>query len=174
MTSNFAELNPGAQPLGAVSAFVNEFIDAVAPTHLFDDFTRQETAQLSQYLECFGLPRQSVVMREGEPEDFLAILVTGRAVILKGAGENRRVVSVVQPGEMVGELSLFDARIRTASCVTTEPSDFGVLTIDGLKSMLAEHPRLGNKFLIMLLRNNATRIRESIDSLPDEQLKPYL
>ena len=170
MTSNFAELHPTAEPLGAVSGFVNEFIGAVAPRDLFDDFSRQETALLTEYLECFGVPRNSVVMRDGEEGDFLAILVTGGAVVMKGPEDRTRVVEVLRPGQMVGELSLIDGRRREGSCVTTEPSDFGVLNVAGLNALLAEHPRLGNKFLLMLLRRNAARLREAYMAFPPDVL----
>ena len=167
MTSNFAELQPDAEPLGAVSGFVSEFIEAVTPQHMFDDFSRQETVLLSGYLECFGVPRDSVVVREGDEGDFLAILVTGKAVILKDHGGVKKIVHELVPGEMIGEMSLIDGQPRFASCVTTEPSDFGVLTSEGFKTLLADHPRLGNKLMLMLLRLNVTRLRNAtIHSLP--------
>ena len=104
MTSNFAELQPDAEPLGTVSGFVNEFIDAVEPRHMFDDFSRQETALLSEYLECFGVPRDSIVVREGDEGDFLAILVTGHAVIVKNHEGEKKVVHTLDPGERLGEI----------------------------------------------------------------------
>lgn len=167
MTSNFAELQPDAEPLGTISGFVNEFIDAVGPQHMFDDFSRQETALLSEYLECFGVPRDSVVVREGDEGDFLAILVTGHAVILKKHNDEDKVVHALEPGEMIGEMSLIDGQRRFASCVTTEPSDFGVMTRDSFNTLLADHPRLGNKFLLMLLRLNTSRLRHTtVQMLP--------
>lgn len=161
MTSNFAELQPDAESLGTVSGFVNEFIEAVEPRHMFDDFSRQETALLSEYLECFGVPRESTVVREGDEGDFLAILVTGRAVIVKKYDGEDKVVHTLEPGEMIGEMSLVDGQRRFASCITTEPSDFGVMTRDSFNALLADHPRLGNKFLLMLLRLNTSRLRHT-------------
>lgn len=98
MTSNFAELQPDLEPLGTVSDFVNEFIDAVKPQHLFDEFSIQETELLSNYLEVFGVPRQSTVLREGDEGDFLAFLVTGKAVILKKVDQIDTVVHEINPG----------------------------------------------------------------------------
>jgi len=165
MTSNFAELQPDAEPLGTVSGFVNEFIEAVELQHMFDDFSRQETALLSEYLECFGVPRDSAVVREGDDGDFLAILVTGKAVIVKKHDGVDKVVHEVLPGEMIGEMSLVDGQRRFASCITTEPSDFGVMTRDGFQQLLADHPRLGNKFLLMLLKLNTSRLRHATVSM---------
>jgi CRP/FNR family transcriptional regulator, cyclic AMP receptor protein len=161
MTSSFAELQPDVEPLGTVSDFVNEFIDAVEPRHWFDGFSRQETALFSEYLQCFGVPRESVVLREGDEGDFLAILVTGRAVILKTYQGVQKTVHEVMPGELIGEMSLVDGQRRYATCITTEPSDFAVLTQDNFNALLADHPRLGNKFMLTLLKHNTARLREA-------------
>jgi CRP/FNR family cyclic AMP-dependent transcriptional regulator len=164
MTSNFAELQPDLEPLGTVSDFVNEFIDAVRPQHLFDEFSSQETELLSNYLEVFGVPRQSTVLREGDEGDFLAFLVTGKAVIVKNIDQTDTVVAELNPGEMIGEMSLIDGRRRIATCVTTEPSDFAVLSLQSLNAMLSDHPRLGNKFLLMLLKLATSRLRLGADA----------
>ncbi len=161
MTSNFAELHSDAEILGAASAFVSEFIEAVRAHSFFDIFTEAETAQLSEYLECFGVPRESYVVEEGDEGDFLAILVTGKAVVLKSQGGINRVVHSLQRGEMIGEMSLIDGKLRSASCVTTEPSDFALMTRENLNALLADHPRLGSKFLLMLLRISTARLREA-------------
>ena len=161
MTSNFADLQPDVEPLGTVSDFVNEFIEAVEPQHLFETFTRQETALFSEYLECFGVPRDSVILREGDEGDFLAILVTGSAVILKSYQGEQKLVHHLSPGEMIGEMSLVDGQRRYATCVTTEPSDFAVLTHAHFNELLANHPRLGNKFMLALLKHNTARLREA-------------
>ena len=161
MSTDFAELQPSAERLGAVSGFVNEFINAIEPRHLFEEFSREEMALFSEYLQCFGVPRQSVVIRHGDVGDFLAVLMTGSAVILKGPEGQQQVAGTVQPGEMIGEISFVEGIKRDGNCVTTEPSDIGVLTTDSLNALLAEHPRLGNKFLLMLLRHSASKFRNA-------------
>jgi len=162
MGSQFAELQSDVEPLGTVSDFVNEFIEAVKNQPVFEGFSRQETAMLSEYMECYGVPRDSVVLREGDEGDFLAILVTGKAVILKSRGKpDEKVVRRLLPGALFGEMSLIDGQKRFASCVTTEPSDFAVLSRDNLNAILADHPRLGNKFLLMLLKLSTSRLREA-------------
>ncbi|MEY4882691.1 MAG: hypothetical protein RIS34_545 [Pseudomonadota bacterium] len=162
MGSQFAELQSDVEQLGTVSDFVNEFIDAVKTQPLFEGFSRQETAMMSEYMECYGVPRKSTVLREGDEGDFLAILVTGKAVVLKSYGESdEKVVRELSPGALIGEMSLIDGQRRFASCVTTEPSDFAVLSRENLNAILADHPRLGNKVLLMLLNLSTSRLRDA-------------
>jgi hypothetical protein len=83
MSSSFAELVVNIEPLGRVSGFVDEFVEAVKPQPFFADLTRIEATVLSGYLDCYGVPSGAVVLREGDEGNFLAILLTGRAVISK-------------------------------------------------------------------------------------------
>jgi CRP-like cAMP-binding protein len=163
-SSTFAELEPNLEPLGPVSGFVDEFVDAVKPQSLFAGFTRDETGRISRYLDCYGVPTQSVVIREGDEGDFMAILVTGRAMIVKEVDGVEKIMHQLKPGDMFGEMSLVDGQRRFASCVSTEPSDFAVLTNTKLMHMLREQPELGNKFLMLLLRLVTERMRPAIGS----------
>lgn len=161
MPSSFAELEPNIEPLGSVSGFIDEFVEVVQPKPLFAGFSREQTAILAGYLDCYGVPSKSVVVREGDEGNFLAILVTGRAVIVKLFNGRERVLQELKPGEMIGEMSLVDGQKRFASCIAVEPSDFAVLTHENLHKMLAEYPTLGNKFLLMLLGVTVGRLRQA-------------
>ncbi|MBK9439974.1 MAG: cyclic nucleotide-binding domain-containing protein [Comamonadaceae bacterium] len=165
MVSHFADLQPDVEPLGTVRDFVNEFIEAVASGTLLQGFSRQETVLLSEYLQCFGVPRQSTILREGDEGDFLAILITGQAVVTKQHDGVDKVVYTVKPGDMIGEMSLIDGQKRFASCITTEPSDFAVLTADNFSAMLADHPRLANKLLLRLLNMTTARLRHATNRM---------
>jgi len=162
MGSNFADLQPDVQPLGTARDFVDEFIDVLKKQPVMHHFSSQELTLLAEYMDCFGVPRKSTVIYEGDVGDFLAILVTGEAHIVKLQDAEEAVVGVIKPGELFGEMSMVDGLERFASCVTSEPSDFAVLTRPKLNDMLADHPRLGNKFLLMLLGLSAARLRNAL------------
>lgn len=171
MSSHFAERQPDVEPLGNVRDYVNEFIAAVHACNLLEGFSRRETLLLSGYLECFGVPRHCTVLREGAEGDFLAILVTGGAVITKLHDGIEKMVCTVEPGDMIGDISMIERRKRFASCVTTMPSDFAVLSMANFEAMLADHPRLSNKVLLALLHITTGRLRratkEMLPSLVD-------
>jgi CRP-like cAMP-binding protein len=161
MPSNFAELQPNVEPLGPVSGFVDEFMEAVKLQPFFADWSLDQTKVLSSHLDCYGVPSNSVVVREGDEGNFMAILVTGRALILKNHEGSEKIIHEMHPGEFVGEMSLVDGQPRFASCVAIEPSDFAVLTHDNLYRLLGEHPALGNKLLLQLLKLSTQRLRKS-------------
>lgn len=169
MSSNFDQLSAGAQSLGTAHDFVDEFIDVLKKQRAMQHFSRQELTLLAEYMDCFGVGRHSTVVREGDDGDFLAILVTGAAQIVKARDGFLTVVRELKPGELFGEMSMIDGERRVANCITSEPSDFAVLSHQKLNAMLADHPRLGNKFLLMLLGLTAARLRQALHVQPQLQ-----
>src|SRR5450830_1836746 len=165
MNSHFAEFEPDLEPLGAVSDYVNEFIEAVEGGTLLQGFSRQETKLLTQYLECFGVPRNTTVLREGDDSDFLAVLVTGKAVITKRLDKAEKVIFDVIPGDLIGVMSMIDGTKRFDSCTTLEPSDFAVMSTENFRALLADQPRLSNKFLLSLITQSNQRLRGTIDCI---------
>jgi len=149
-------------PLGKATGFLEEVIEIVKALALFEGFSKQECGVLCEYLECYGAPSHATIIREGEAGIFLAIVLTGNISVVKAddAGDGKAVANV-GPGGFVGEMSLIDGKNRFASCITTEPSDIAVLTRDSLNKILVDHPRLGNKFLLMLLQLVTIRLRDA-------------
>jgi hypothetical protein len=49
--------------------------------------------------------------------------------------------------------------------VTVEPTDFAVLSRHDLSQVVASMPRLGNKFLLLLLQVMATRLRDASNAM---------
>ena len=163
-------LLPGLAPLGRATDYLEEILEVLAPLALFDGFSTQECGMLCEYMECFGAPTGVTIIREGDPGDFLMVVLTGRVHVIKHAAEaGDKAVAESLPGAFVGEMSLIDGRPRFASCVSAEPSDLAVLTRDKLNAILVDHPRLGQKLLLMLLRHTVARLRETT-----VRMLPYL
>lgn len=161
MTSNFAELVADVEPLGLVSDFADEFAEVVHTQPIFADFTSLEITLMCEYLECFGVSRDTTILREGDRGDFLVILVTGQALICKNHEGRRVELHQLKPGEMIGEMSLIDGQQRFASCVSTEPSDLAILSKQGFDRMIRDDATLANKLLLMLLRLSTQRLRRA-------------
>jgi CRP-like cAMP-binding protein len=159
-----AARNPlaGLVPLGSGIEYVDDILAVLRPLALFEGFAIAECRQLCEYLECFGAPGGAVIVHEGEPGTFMAIVVTGEVGVTKRLDDgDTREVARLAPGAFFGEMSLIDGQPRFATCVTTMPSDLAVLTRDHLNRILIDHPRLGQKLLLMLLRLTTARLRET-------------
>jgi CRP-like cAMP-binding protein len=162
MTCTASSLFSSLEDLGSASGFVEEIQEIVKTLALFEGFSSQESALLCDYMECFGAPSQTTILREADSGDCLFIILTGRINVVKAYGpQDDKIVAQLGPGSFVGEMSLVDGRQRFASCVTTEPTDFAVLTRACLSDLLIDHPRLGNKLLLILLQLMTERLRDA-------------
>lgn len=163
MTTPPAPRFPHLEDLGGASGFVEEIQEILKTQSLFEGFSGNECALLCDYMECYGAPSRSMVLREGEHGDFLIVILTGRIEVVKNCAlGDDRVVAQVGPGGFLGEMALFDDQPRFASCITVEPTDFAVLTRDALNDILIDHPRLGNKLLLTLLQLMTDRLRDAV------------
>lgn len=163
MTNTLAALFPQLEDLGGASGFVEEIQEILKTLSLFEGFNRQESALLCDYMECFGAPSRSTILREADHGDFLIVVLTGRINVVKDYPPGQqKIIAQVGPGGFLGEMALFDDKPRFATCITTEPTDFAVLTRACLNDILVDHPRLGNKLLLTLLQLITERLRDSV------------
>jgi len=162
MICTSAPLFPQLENLGSASGFVEEIQEVVGALSLFEGFSCQESALLCEYMTCFGAPSHSTILREEDRGDFLIIILTGQVNVVKAfAPTGHKKVARLGPGAFLGEMSLIDGKQRFASCITTEPTDFAVLTRTSLNEILLDHPELGNKLLLLLLQLITERLRDA-------------
>jgi HEAT repeat protein len=100
--------------------------------------------------ERFYLGDEAIV-REGELGDELVVLVEGSVWVVRGEGEDARVLRTYEAGDHIGELAVLRERPRAATVVAQEPGVRG-LVIDGesLRAILRERPEAAMAMLATL------------------------
>lgn len=151
--------------LGPASGFTEEIFEIIDRIPLFEDMSRQEVECLCRYMGCYGAPRNANLLQEADEGHFLLIILTGGVDVIKRTPHGVSMVAEVGIGSMLGEMSLIDGAHRYASCVATKPTDFAVLTRSALNDIFLDHPRLGNKLLLLLLQLMTRRLRDTSDRL---------
>lgn len=150
------------EQLGNASNFIDDIFELFRSPSLLEHFSREECSLLCSYMECFGAPSQTTILHEGDSGNFMLIVLTGSVNVIKHwQGDEFKVVALVGPGEFLGEMSLIDGQQRSATCTTAEPTDFAVFTHEALNEILIDHPRLGNKLLLLLLQLITIRLRQA-------------
>lgn len=162
---------PDLDYLGAASGYAEEVHEAICQGPLFEPFTRNEIEALCRFMHCFAAPREILLMREGEYGDHFIVILSGEVRVLKRNAEGAQVpLATVCPGASLGEMSLVDGRERFASCITTCPTDFAVMTRADLNEFLVAYPWLANKLLIRLMQIMAGRIRSASAQLVERSV----
>lgn len=81
------------------------------------------------------------ILREGDVGTDLYLLAAGRAVVTTASAQGPVVLSQVRPGEMFGELAIFDTERRRRATVSAEtPAVLLRLGADAFAGVLASHP----------------------------------
>lgn len=166
MEAETERLYPNLESLGAATAFVDEIVDIVDFVPLFQGLDRAEIGTIAQFMSCFGAPTGETLLREGEPSDYLLLLLTGEAEVLKRDDKGKdRKMALVTPGTTLGEMSLIDGEPRFATCITTTPVDFAILHRGDFIRLLDEAPRLCAKLALLLLQMMTRRLRHTSNQM---------
>ena len=93
-----------------------------------------------------------VIFVEGEPGDRLYVIVEGKVTLGHSASDGREtLLAVLGPGEMFGELSLFDPGRRTATATALTDAVVLGLGNEQLRPWLASRPEVAPALLQALL-----------------------
>ena len=83
---------------------------------LFDALDDEGARALRRQMAEVKLSRGEHLFLEGDDGDALYVVIDGKMKLTRAAADGREnLLSVIGPGEMFGELSLFDPRPRTSS-----------------------------------------------------------
>lgn len=100
----------------------------------------------------------AALFHEGDDSDWIGLVVKGRVkVSCYGADGRERLVAVIGPGELLGELSAIDGEPRSATATALEPLDVHVLTADEFVTLLEQNPGAA----LGILRSVIGRLRDS-------------
>ena len=115
--------------------------DLIGTVPLFKLLSEEERADLHRVFERRDVPPGHTIFSLGEPGDSLYIVGSGSVeLFVKDNTGSKIVLAVCEPGEVFGELSLFDGGARTATAVCLEPATLLVLDRDDLLAFLRRHP----------------------------------
>jgi CRP/FNR family cyclic AMP-dependent transcriptional regulator len=146
-----------------------KIVDFIVESPLFQDLEQRELELLARYFKLFTVDSDSIVFREGEAGDSMALIVDGKAELRKGSYPDDSVlISIEGVGRTVGEMALIDGEPRSATVKFAKAGKILMLTKDGFDLIMAEHPRLAFKVLWRLCRVLSQRLRRTTGILSDQ------
>lgn len=131
---------------------------------LFDALDDEGARTLRRQMSEVKLSRGEHLFNEGDDGDALYVVLDGKMKLTRQAADGREnLLSVIGPGEMFGELSLFDPRPRTSTASAVTDVVLAGLKHEALISWLHQHPEVS----LHLLRALAQRLRRANDVTAD-------
>lgn len=152
--------------LGDATRFAGQIHALIPKCSLLENFTPAEVRLLSHFMEVFRAAEGMEVIREGDGGDFMLIVVEGRVEVRKQDRWNtQQLIAEVEPGRVLGEMSMIDGEPRFATCVAVQPTLVAVLDRESLARIIVEQPLLGAKILMELVLMLSQRLRATSDRL---------
>ena len=138
--------------------------DAVRKAPLFTALDDASAASLRASMSGVKLSRGQTLFKEGDAGDRLFVVVGGKLKLGTTSNDGREnLLSILGPGDMFGELSLFDPGPRTATATAVVDSKLLALANDQVIGWVKEHPQVS----LQLLGRLAQRLRKANDVLSD-------
>jgi len=135
---------------------------------LFKKLKKDEAEKLIQIFEEKRVPKETVLIKEGETGDSAFLLIEGKVSVVKETiyGEDY-VVTIIDSGgdEFFGEINLIDEGKRTSTIKTIEDSIILEVTKNRLKNFMDQNPVIGYKVMWHMAKSCANHLRKADNDL---------
>jgi CRP-like cAMP-binding protein len=105
--------------------------------------------------------RDEYIFREGDISQSIFYILSGRVRMEKSAGQVKKVLAEIGPGEYFGEMAALIHAPRTASARSLEESHIAVVNGDTLRSLLRDSDDVS----LSMLKEFSNRIRHTNEAL---------
>ena len=131
---------------------------------LFAALDDEAAGALMESMTTSHLERGDILFREGDQGDRLYVIGEGKIKLgLTSADGRENLLAILGPGEMFGELSLFDPGARTATATAVAETQLIALGHEDLTTFLSGRPAVAAAMLAALAR----RLRRTNETLAD-------
>ena len=138
--------------------------DALMQAPLFSALDAEAAAALRASMTEKRVPRSGVIFSEGEAGDRMYVILDGKVKLGQTSPDGREsLLAVLGPGEVFGELSLFDPGPRTAPATAVTDTVVVGLGHGDLRPWLTGRPEVAESLLQAL----AQRLRRTNEALAD-------
>ena len=138
--------------------------DVLSRAPLFASLDDEAFAALTKEITEVDLSRGATLFYEGDPGDQLYFIVSGKMKLGRTASDGREnLVAVMGPGEIFGEMALFDPSPRSTSATAVSETRLAGLKHENLRKVIQRSPEVSAQLLQALAR----RLRRTNENLAD-------
>lgn len=139
-------------------------IEMLRRAPLFAGLDERSTGELLDKLTSVRIRRGETLFHEGATGDKVYVVLSGKMKLTKTSADGREnLLAVIGPGEMFGELSLFDPIPRTSAAAAISDSELAALGHQELRPWITAHPEVA----MQLLRALVQRLRRTNEVMAD-------
>jgi CRP/FNR family transcriptional regulator, cyclic AMP receptor protein len=144
-----------------------EDVTALTRSDLLASLGAEALERVATEAVTIRLERNDTLFSEGDEAQDLFVVQSGRIAIAKGSPDGREsLVALMEPGDIFGEMPLFDGEPRSASARALERSELVRVPFGVVRSELEARPEL----LWDVVELFARRLRSADDAIADAML----
>jgi CRP/FNR family transcriptional regulator len=145
-----------------MSASVEETAGLLARVGVFSELGRPELEQVAEVAVPRSFAAGEVVFREGDESNTAYVVRSGHARAIRQHSDGRILtLANFGPGEVFGELAMFDSDRRSATIEAIDQLDLLAILSADMQRLMRDHPDIAVKLVVTLGR----RLREVNDRL---------
>jgi CRP-like cAMP-binding protein len=109
-------------------------------------------------------PAGAVLFVEGDRAHEALVLLSGEVKVSVGSAEGKEIVlEVFEPGALLGELSVIDAKPRSATVTALTPIEVLAVAAGQFNDFIDRHPRVLRRLLIDVIGRVRSRVRHQLE-----------
>ena len=127
---------------------------------LFSTLNDEDIQAVLNLAHAEQLPAKHVVFHEGDAGDRLLVLLSGRVKVSLASPEGKEaILSLLEPGQLIGEMALLDGGARSATVTTMDACSVLVIWRKDFLAFLEQRPKIA----LALLHALSLRLRATND-----------
>ena len=158
------------RPLAEAPALVDVAVELLRTSSALTALTAAEARCVASSMRLVSYPAGATVMREGDHvhTGYMLLLLEGEVSVETSADGGGVEISVLGPGNFVGEMALLDGEPRSVSCRAATSIEAAGLSRDALELLLRDNPVVCAKLMMTVAKRLGDRLRAA-----GEQLRIY-
>jgi CRP/FNR family transcriptional regulator, cyclic AMP receptor protein len=143
-------------------ATVEESVTLLGQVPVFETLAPEDLQHVAEVAVPRSFAPQQVIFREGDSSDTCYVVRSGHARAMREHVDGRTLaLAHFGPGDIFGELAMFDDESRSATVETLDAVDAIALAGSDMRRLLRQHPDIAVKLVISLGR----RLRDANERL---------
>src|SRR5271170_2434447 len=139
-----------------------EVVELLGRVPVFSTLVQGDLERIAE----LSVPRRfepgEIVFREGDASDTCYVVRDGRARAIREHGDGRTItLASFGPGDIFGELAMFEDELRSATVEAIEPTLVVAVLGPDMRRLMSEHPEISMRLVVALGR----RLRETNERL---------
>lgn len=146
--------------------------------NLFSSLDKDKMMELNRIISDREIKGDEPIYFANEPSKTIYFLKTGRVKISKYFSDgSEKIIAIINPGEIFGEMAYLDENQRTDYAITVEPSLICAINKNDLSSFIEKNPTLNikmTKILGLKLKSFSERIEDLIFKDANQRIASFI